>query len=175
MPISTPSDITASQMVIGTICSMALAYSVLEKAAKYIEIYKIGLVTKDDRPSYLKLYFLVTVLHGHTITCMFAIILLFRVFWKKLKWSNVLFVEGEIFSGLDSNVACCNIVNSWVNIIYFDTINAFAPKSDQCQISPAASQEILHHAVWRSWLFIANSDVRWLYYQFSLLHLYISL
>ena len=29
------------------------------------------------------------------------------------------------------------------------------PKSDQCQISPAASAEIFHHTVWRTWLFIA--------------------
>ena len=43
----------------------------------------------------------------------------------------------------------------------------FTPKSDQCQISPAASPEILHHTVWRTWLFIAYSDERWLYYQFS--------
>ena len=52
-------------------------------------------------------------------------------------------------------------------------INPFTPKSDQCQISPAASPEILHHTVWRTRLFIAYSDERWLYYQFSLPHLYI--
>ena len=54
-------------------------------------------------------------------------------------------------------------------------INPFTPKSDQCQISPAASPKILHHTVWRTWLFIVYSDERWLYYQFSLPHLYISL
>ena len=54
-------------------------------------------------------------------------------------------------------------------------INPFTPESDQFQISPAASPEILHHTVWRTWLFIAYSDERWLYYQFSLPHLYISL
>ena len=47
-------------------------------------------------------------------------------------------------------------------------INPFIPKSDQYQISPVASQEILHHTVWRTWLFIAYSDARWLYYQLSL-------
>ena len=52
------------------------------------------------------------------------------------------------------------------------TINPFTPKSDQCQISPAASTEILHHTVWRTWLFIASSDRRWLYYTFSLPHSY---
>ena len=30
---------------------------------------------------------------------------------------------------------------------------------------------LLHHTVWRTWLFIAYSDKRWLYYQFSLPHL----
>ena len=32
------------------------------------------------------------------------------------------------------------------------------PKSDQVQISPVASPVILHHTVWRTWLFIAYSD-----------------
>ena len=54
-------------------------------------------------------------------------------------------------------------------------INHFTPKSDQVQISPVASPVILHHTVWRTWLFIAYSDARWLYYQLSLPHLYISL
>ena len=52
-------------------------------------------------------------------------------------------------------------------------VNPFTPKSDQCQISPAASPIILHHTVWRTWLFITHSDERWLHYQFSLPHLYI--
>ena len=38
-------------------------------------------------------------------------------------------------------------------------VNPFTPKSDQCQISPAASAEILHPTVWRTQLFIAYSDV----------------
>ena len=53
-------------------------------------------------------------------------------------------------------------------------LNPFTPKSDQFRISPSASQEILHHTVWRTWLFIAYSDERWLYYQFSLPHLHVS-
>ena len=52
-------------------------------------------------------------------------------------------------------------------------LNSFTPKSCQCQISPAASPEISHHTVWRTWLFIAYSDERWLYYQFLVPHLYI--
>ena len=48
---------------------------------------------------------------------------------------------------------------SWAAV----TINPFTPKSDQFQISPAALPEILHHTVWRTWLFIAYSDKRWLY------------
>ena len=39
-------------------------------------------------------------------------------------------------------------------------LNPFTPKSDQCPISPTASPEILHHTVWRTWLFIAFSDGR---------------
>ena len=50
--------------------------------------------------------------------------------------------------------------------------NPFTPESDQCQISPAASQEIWHHTVRRTWLFIAYSDEKWLYYKFSLHHSY---
>ena len=53
--------------------------------------------------------------------------------------------------------------------------NPFTPKSDQFQISPAAWPEILHHTVWRTWLSIAYSDKKWLYYQFSLPHLSIAL
>ena len=51
-------------------------------------------------------------------------------------------------------------------------VNPFTPESDQCQNSPAASQEIWHHTVWRTWLFIAYSDERWLYYKFLLHHSY---
>ena len=40
--------------------------------------------------------------------------------------------------------------------------NPFTPKSDQCQISPAALPEILHHTVWRACLFITYSHERWL-------------
>ena len=53
--------------------------------------------------------------------------------------------------------------------------NPFAPKSDQCQISPAASPETLHRTVWRTWLSIAYLDERWLYYQFAPTYLYISI
>ena len=38
-------------------------------------------------------------------------------------------------------------------------------ESEQFQISPAAPPEILHRTVWRTWLFIAYSDERWLCYQ----------
>ena len=48
-------------------------------------------------------------------------------------------------------------------MVIFDAFNPFIPKSDQVQISPAASPEILHHTVWRTWLFIDYSDERWLY------------
>ena len=58
------------------------------------------------------------------------------------------------------------------SIIIFHQINPFTPKSDQCQNSPAASQEIWHHTVRRTWLFIAYSDEKWLYYKFLLHHSY---
>ena len=51
--------------------------------------------------------------------------------------------------------------------------NPFTPESDQCQNSPAAPPEILHHTVRRTWLIIAYSDERWLYYEFLLPYLYI--
>ena len=48
-------------------------------------------------------------------------------------------------------------------------IYPFTPKSDQYQVSPTALPEILlHHTVWRTWLFMAYSNRRWSYYQFSL-------
>ena len=55
---------------------------------------------------------------------------------------------------------------------FFGRLNPFTPESDQCQNSPAASQEIWHHTVWRTWLFIAYSDEKWLYYKFLLRHSY---
>ena len=55
------------------------------------------------------------------------------------------------------------------------SVSFYTPKTDQFQISPAALPEISHHTVWRTWLFIAYPDEGWLYYQFSLPHLYISL
>ena len=60
-------------------------------------------------------------------------------------------------------------------LTYIILFNPFTPKSDQCQICSAASPGILHRTVWGIWLFIAYSDERWLYYQFSLPHQYISL
>ena len=71
------------------------------------------------------------------------------------------------------------LTNSLIHIIFElrvkGGVNPFTPKSDQFQISPAASPEILHHTVWRTWLFTAYSDERWLHHQLSLLFLYISL
>ena len=58
------------------------------------------------------------------------------------------------------------------NVKLYTLFNPFTPESDQCQNSPAASQEIWHHTVWRTWLFIAYSDEKWLYYKFLLHHSY---
>ena len=65
----------------------------------------------------------------------------------------------------------------WLHIAHHTLslwFNPFTPKSDQCQISPAASPEIRHHTVWRTWLCTAYSDEWRLYNHFSLPHLYIS-
>ena len=53
----------------------------------------------------------------------------------------------------------------------YRTAHAGFGMSDQFQISPASSPEILHHTVWRIWLFTAYSDKRWENYHFSLPHL----
>ena len=66
-------------------------------------------------------------------------------------------------------------LKGWENTLFelrSESVNPFTPKSDQCQNYPAASPEIWHHTVWRTWLFIAYSDEKWLYYKFSLHHLY---
>ena len=63
--------------------------------------------------------------------------------------------------------------NEWLNTFDDCFIIPFSSKSDQFQNSPAALPQILHHTVWRAWLFIAYSDERWLYYQFSVHHVYI--
>ena len=70
-------------------------------------------------------------------------------------------------------IKLCIIDKHWgICPIFFHWFNPFTPESDQCQNSPAASQEIWHHTVWRTWLFIAYSDEKWLYYKFSLHHSY---
>ena len=48
------------------------------------------------------------------------------------------------------------------NSVENERVNPFTSKSDQFQISPAASPETPHHTVWRAWLFIAYSDETWL-------------
>ena len=57
----------------------------------------------------------------------------------------------------------------------FGRFNPFTPKNDRSKNSPAASPAIFHNTVWRIWLFMACSDERWLYYQFSLPHVCICL
>ena len=75
---------------------------------------------------------------------------------------------------------CCLTKDPWSGLrssershqgIILLPFNPFTPERDQCQISPAASPEILQHTVRRTWLFIAYSDERWLKYKFSLHHL----
>ena len=59
----------------------------------------------------------------------------------------------------------CKIVGSCYNMLSRDgqanaNANNLLLESDQCQISPPAPPEILHHTVRRTWLFIAYSDER---------------
>ena len=87
----------------------------------------------------------------------------------------------EITSDFDRVTVHCKIIMNhskhrletgwlcwWLDRIF----NPFTPESDQCQISPPAPPEILHHTVRRTWLFIAYADEKWLYYKFSLRHSY---
>ena len=53
-------------------------------------------------------------------------------------------------------------------------INPFTPGSDQFQISLTASPEILHHTLWRTWLFPGYSERSLYTSNFSLPHSYIS-
>ena len=46
------------------------------------------------------------------------------------------------------------------SIVHGSCLNPVTPKGDQFQISAAASQEILHHTVCRTWFSIAYSDER---------------
>ena len=97
--------------------------------------------------------------------------------------SRKFFTWAKALRKLYSTASCRNTNASAyfrVCVFVFDgvepvSINPCTPKGDQCQISPAASPEISHHTVWRTWLFIAYSDERWLYCQFSRPRLYISL
>ena len=58
----------------------------------------------------------------------------------------------------------------YMNAYHTKIFDPVTPKSDQLQTSPAALPELLHHTVWRTWLFIAYSDEILLHYQFSLHH-----
>ena len=59
---------------------------------------------------------------------------------------------------LDCNMIAqqeCSVFFKGLLLLAILDVNPFAPKSDQFQISPAASPEILPHTVWRTWPFIA--------------------
>ena len=69
---------------------------------------------------------------------------------------------------------CPKQVSYWVMERGCELCNPLTPESDQFQISPAHSPEILHHTVWRTWLFIL---LRWKIITVQILttHLYIHL
>ena len=64
------------------------------------------------------------------------------------------------------------LCTTFLLIFVFWLTRVACTRSDQCLIPPAASQlDIFRHTVWGTWLFIAYSDRRWLYYQFLLPYL----
>ena len=96
------------------------------------------------------------------------------------QWKKIQFPFSKVSASAYESVRlweCVNTEFDWeVKMgIEKSVLNPFTPKSDQSPISPVASPEILHHTIWRTWLFIAYSDERWLHYQFSLPNPYISL
>ena len=53
--------------------------------------------------------------------------------------------------------------NRWLQLLWFEFwLTLSLPRVISMSNSPAASPEILHHTVWRTWLFIVYSDERWL-------------
>ena len=95
--------------------------------------------------------------------------ILYYTVWRTWQFHSLLWWNMVLLPILTSS-----LINFSSNVerMYFVNfgVNPFTPESDQCQNSPAASQEIWHHTVWRTWLFIAYSDEKWLYYKFSLHH-----
>ena len=87
---------------------------------------------------------------------------------------GVLFGPDELEPNFD--VCSCGEADSRV-VHVSRPLNPFTPKSDQVQISPVASPVILHHTVWRTWLFIAYSDWKMILVPVltTIPHLYISL
>ena len=84
------------------------------------------------------------------------------------KGSHAISVWWLSFSFYDNSTSRCLPVMPRVatkNCDFSLFVNPFTPKSDQFQISPAASPEILQHTVWRTWRFIAYPDGKWLYYK----------
>ena len=76
-------------------------------------------------------------------------------FYRLLRWKTV------ILPILTTSPYKHFSFKGWANV-HFERgnkrVNTFTPKGDQIQISPVASPVILHHTVWRTWLFIAYSD-----------------
>ena len=77
-------------------------------------------------------------------------------------WTQGSAPQPSSHSGRYSAVVCtysCSLTLSLLRVISFKF--------------PLQPHQKYYITVWRTWLFIAYSDERWLYYQFSLPHLYI--
>ena len=95
--------------------------------------------------------------------------------WKFVArlWNQLIGLINSVIGGHSADILgeLVSVINSWtvrtqtfeaamILITVMPALNPFTPESDQCQISPAASPEILHHTVRRTWLFIAYSGER---------------
>ena len=83
--------------------------------------------------------------------------------WLKsemITWQKIIFPQCRMYILVRYRAHNCRSTWSWDQVVLHthDTLNPFTPKSDQVKISPVASPVILHHTVWRTWLFIAYSD-----------------
>ena len=99
--------------------------------------------------------------------------------WHHTVWRTWLFIaysdEKWLYYKFSLHHSYNRFLKGWENTLFelrSERVNPFPPESDHFQISPAAPPEIWHHTVWRTWLFIAYSDEKWLYYKFSLHHSY---
>ena len=83
-----------------------------------------------------------------------------RVYWPIRMEEIVILMINALIGGFTGQSDSRKLSYLWlvpINI-FFCVFNPFIPKSDQCQNSLAASPEILHHTVGRTWLYTQMKD-----------------